>query len=199
MSCGRSDHLGRARLPRARSASTAPPAAQVRVKKHPHHRRRERSGRAVHRGDVPPAARPARIHARPPRGVASAVCDARPASARHRRFVTRGRERAPLASILSGREWQDGCCRDRARARLRSRRLQSPLHATRPAQTNSRPYPALRLPARAPRGSRSGQPTMRSSSSSSRTASSDAPTRPRTETPAACTVSGSPDTSGCHQ
>jgi hypothetical protein len=48
-------------------------------------------------------------------------------------------------------------------------------------------------------GMRSGQLTMRSSRSASATSSSYAPTRPRTEIPAWCTVSGSPETSGCHQ
>jgi hypothetical protein len=48
-------------------------------------------------------------------------------------------------------------------------------------------------------GMRSGQLTMRSSRSASATSSSHAPTRPRTEIPAWCTVSGSPETSGCHQ
>jgi hypothetical protein len=48
-------------------------------------------------------------------------------------------------------------------------------------------------------GMRSGQLTMRSSRSASATSSSPAPTRPRTEIPAWCTVSGSPETSGCHQ
>src|SRR6266849_4867043 len=51
---------------------------------------------------------------------------------------------------------------------------------------------------RAALGIRTGQLTIRSSSSSSLTSSSPAPTRPRTEMPAVCTVSGSPDTSGCH-
>ena len=41
----------------------------------------------------------------------------------------------------------------------------------------------------------SGQRTMRSSGSSSRSSET---TRPRTDTPARCTVSGSPETSGCH-
>ena len=48
-------------------------------------------------------------------------------------------------------------------------------------------------------GMRSGQLTMRSSRSASATSSSHAPTRPRTEIPAWCTVSESPETSGCHQ
>ena len=48
-------------------------------------------------------------------------------------------------------------------------------------------------------GMRSGQLTMRSSRSASATSSSHAPTRPRTEIPAWCTVSRSPETSGCHQ
>jgi GGDEF domain-containing protein len=48
-------------------------------------------------------------------------------------------------------------------------------------------------------GIRTGHCTMRSSSSSSRTASSSAPTLPFTEMPAVWTVSGSPETSGCHQ
>jgi len=48
-------------------------------------------------------------------------------------------------------------------------------------------------------GMRSGQLTMRSSRSASATSSSPALTRPRTEIPAWCTVSGSPETSGCHQ
>ena len=52
---------------------------------------------------------------------------------------------------------------------------------------------------RARRGNLSGQPTMWSSNSWSGTSSSVARTRPRTETPAACTVLGSPETSGCHQ
>jgi hypothetical protein len=52
---------------------------------------------------------------------------------------------------------------------------------------------------RAAFGIRTGQLTIRSSRSSSLTSSSLAPTRPRTETPAWCTVSGSPETSGCHQ
>src|SRR5262249_22595142 len=51
----------------------------------------------------------------------------------------------------------------------------------------------------APLGNRTGQLTMRSSRSSSGTSFSLAPTLPRTDTPAACTVSGSPETSGCHQ
>src|SRR5262249_42944967 len=57
----------------------------------------------------------------------------------------------------------------------------------------------LRLAPLAPLGKRTGQLTMRSSRSSSGTSSSPAPTLPRTDTPAACTVSGSPETSGCHQ
>src|SRR5262249_49766033 len=44
-----------------------------------------------------------------------------------------------------------------------------------------------------------GQLTIYSSSFSSGTSVSLAATRPRTDTPAPCTVSGSPDTSGCHQ
>jgi hypothetical protein len=44
-----------------------------------------------------------------------------------------------------------------------------------------------------------GQLTIYSSSFSSGTSFSLAATRPRTEMPAVCTVSGSPDTSGCHQ
>ena len=51
----------------------------------------------------------------------------------------------------------------------------------------------------APRGHLAGQATMCSPSALSGTASSSAKTRPRTEMPAACTVSGSPETSGCHQ
>ena len=51
---------------------------------------------------------------------------------------------------------------------------------------------------RAPFGHFPGQPTMYSSSLSSGTSASLAVTRPRTDTPARCTVSGSPDTSGCH-
>jgi hypothetical protein len=52
---------------------------------------------------------------------------------------------------------------------------------------------------RAPLGTFPGQLTMYSSSLASGTSFSLALTRPRTETPAACTVSGSPETSGCHQ
>ena len=52
---------------------------------------------------------------------------------------------------------------------------------------------------RARRGNFCGQSTMWSSSSWSGTSSSVARTRPRTDTPAACTVSGSPETNGCHQ
>jgi hypothetical protein len=52
---------------------------------------------------------------------------------------------------------------------------------------------------RAAFGIRTGQLTIRSSRSSSLTSSSLALTRPRTEIPAWCTVSGSPETSGCHQ
>ena len=51
----------------------------------------------------------------------------------------------------------------------------------------------------APFGTFPGQLTIKSSSRSSGTSFSLAETRPRTETPAACTVSGSPDISGCHQ
>jgi hypothetical protein len=48
-------------------------------------------------------------------------------------------------------------------------------------------------------GSFSGQLTICSSRSSSGTSFSLASACERTETPAACTVSGSPETSGCHQ
>src|SRR5690242_11912786 len=48
-------------------------------------------------------------------------------------------------------------------------------------------------------GTRIGQLTMWSSSLSSEISFSVPLMRPRTETPATCTVSGSPDTSGCHQ
>src|SRR5262249_53770524 len=48
-------------------------------------------------------------------------------------------------------------------------------------------------------GMRIGQRTMWSSSWSSEISFSVPLRRPRTETPAMCTVSGSPDTSGCHQ
>src|ERR1041384_1812251 len=51
----------------------------------------------------------------------------------------------------------------------------------------------------APFGHFSGQLTMWSSKSLSFTSVSQAPTLPRTDTPAACTLSGSPETSGCHQ
>src|SRR6186997_2570776 len=51
---------------------------------------------------------------------------------------------------------------------------------------------------RAPFGHLPGQLTTYSSSLSSGTSASLAVTRPRTDTPARCTVSGSPDTSGCH-
>jgi hypothetical protein len=52
---------------------------------------------------------------------------------------------------------------------------------------------------RAPLGHFPGQLTIYSSSFSSGTSFSLAVTRPRTETPAWCTVSALPDLSGCHQ
>ncbi len=52
---------------------------------------------------------------------------------------------------------------------------------------------------RAPLGHFPGQLTIYSSSFSSGTSFSLAATRPRTETPASCTVAREPDTSGCHQ
>src|SRR5690349_2673562 len=51
----------------------------------------------------------------------------------------------------------------------------------------------------APRGTFPGQLTIRCSHFSSGRLVSQTVSRPRTETPASCTVSGRPDTSGCHQ
>jgi len=83
----------------------------------------------------------------------------------------------------------------------RARALEARLAAFGPTGAGERrsedPDVTARL--RAPFGHLPGQPTMYSSSFSSGTSFSLALTRPRTEMPALCTVSGSPDTSGCHQ
>ncbi len=60
------------------------------------------------------------------------------------------------------------------------------------------PLPSLVLePQRLARGLRFGHLTIRSGQSSGAMSLSLAHTRPRTETPASCTLSGEPDTSGC--
>lgn len=94
--------------------------------------------------------------------------------------------------------------------------------AGRPPRRRSAPFPAARSPwhrrscqrrgagqpatrasaagrRRARRGSRSGQSTTKPSICSAGTSVSVAATLARTLTPAAWTLSGSPDTSGCHQ
>ena len=54
-------------------------------------------------------------------------------------------------------------------------------------------------PQRRARGLRFGHLTIRSGQSSGGMSLSLADTRPRTETPASCTLSGEPDTRGCHR
>lgn len=61
---------------------------------------------------------------------------------------------------------------------------------------SQRPQPGLRF---APFGHLPGQLTMYFSRSLSGTSLSLAEIRPRTEMPASCTVSGRPETKGCHQ